>query len=148
MSYSYSFLDFNCALVGPGGMVNLGAGSAADGEGITFSPTEEVNKMDIGADGNGMHTLKANKSGKITVRLLKNSPNNALLSAMYAFQTASSSAHGQNIISGAGLVSGDAVTCQQVAFRKAPDIVYATEGKPVEWEFDAITIDRSLGAGV
>lgn len=147
-AYTYSFLDVVAAIVGPGGVFNLGAGSGAAEEGITIEPTAEISTMTIGADGSGMHSLHGDKSGKLTVRLLKNSPTNALLSAMYAFQTASGSSHGQNTITIAGVVSGDVVTCQQVAFIKAPAITYAKDGGTVEWDFQAITIDRSLGAGV
>ncbi len=142
---TYSFLDFACTLVGPGGFVNLGSGSGSSEEGITFTPSENINSMQVGADGAGQHSLHANKSGRATVRLLKTSPTNAALMAMYNFQTASSASHGQNTIAGVDKVRGDAITCTQVAFSKAPDLNYAKEAGVNTWEFDVVSMVRVLG---
>lgn len=146
-SVTYSFMDVNAGIVGPGGAFSLGNGSGNAEEGITTSATEDVNKMDIGADGSGMHSLHADKSGNVTVTLLKNSPVNAKLSALYAFQTAASASHGQNTINITNKQSGDSITCTQVAFKKAPDIAYAKDGGTVAWEFHSVRIERLLGAG-
>lgn len=146
MSRTYSFMDVNAGIVGPGGAFSLGNGSAVAEEGITIVATEDVNNMLIGADGNGMHSLHADKSGKFTVRLLKNSPTNQLLSALYAFQTAASRSHGQNTVALVNIESGDTITCTQCAFMKAPDLTYAKDGGIVEWEFHSIKIERLLGA--
>lgn len=145
---TYSFLSIKCSLVGPGGSVNLAAGAAAAEEGITIAPTEDINTMTVGADGEVMHSLHANKSGTITVRLLKTSPVNQLLSAMYAFQTASAPSHGQNTISLTNPDIGDVVTHRIVAFKKAPDLTYAKDGGLNEWVFDCGKIDRALGGNV
>lgn len=147
MATTYSFLDVNAGIVGPGIACSLGNGAAVAEEGISIDPTEDVNKMDVGADGSGMHSLHADKSGEIVVRLLKNSPTNALLSIAYAFQTATSAAHGQNTINVNNDVSGDSITATQVAFKKAPPLKYAKDGDMVEWVFQAIKIERLLGAG-
>lgn len=141
----YSFLNFQCALTGPGGAVNLGQGSGAAEEGISFEPNEEISTMQIGADGSGQHSLHANKSGKIMVRLLKTSPTNKILSSLYAAQTASGASHGQNTISGTDTLRGDSITCTQVAFSKAPSLTYGKEAGLIEWEFMAVSIDRTLG---
>jgi hypothetical protein len=146
-SQTYSFLDFNCSIVGPGGAFSLGNGAGVAEEGISFDPTGEINTMTIGADGSGMHSLNADKSGKVTVRLLKTSPTNQLLMAMYAFQTASSANHGQNTIVGNDSQRGDVITCTQVAFTKVPNLSYAKQGQLVEWDFSAIKIERTLGGG-
>ena len=143
---TYSFLDVKAALVGPGGALNLGQGAANAEEGITIEPTEDVDTMTVGADGTPMHSLHADKSGTVTVRLLKTSPVNQKLSQMYAFQTASSSNHGQNTISLSNSHSQDFITCQQVAFKRAPNLTYAKEGGMNEWVFNAGIIDRTLGA--
>ncbi len=145
-STTYSFLDFACTIAGPGGFVNIGSGSGASDEGITFTPTENISSMQVGADGGGQHSLHANKSGHISLRLLKTSPTNAALMAMYNFQTASASAHGQNTIAGTDKARGDAVTCTQVAFVKAPDLNYAKEAGTNTWEFEAVVINRVLGS--
>lgn len=146
MSNTYSFLDVNASIVGPGGAFSIGQGAGVSEEGISFAPSENINNMHIGADGNGMHSLHADKSGKVTVRLLKTSPTNQLLSAMYAFQTATGTAHGQNTIVCIDKSRGDVVTCSQAAFAKAPDLAYAKDGGTVEWIWDAIKIERTLGS--
>lgn len=145
MSQSYSFLDVACAIIGPGGAFNLGSGAGVTEEGISITPNGEINSMQIGADGSGQHSLHADKSGTITVRLLKTSPVNAQLSALYAFQTASSAAHGQNTIAVTDTQRGDVITCSQVAFAKAPDLVFAKEAGFNEWMFHAVRIERVLG---
>jgi hypothetical protein len=104
--------------------------------------------MMIGSDGTPMHSLHADRSGKVTVRLLKTSPSNAILSIAYALQTASGLLHGQNTLTISNPVTGDVITCQSVAFAKAPSIKYAKDGGVQEWEFNAGTIDRTLGAGI
>lgn len=146
MSTTYSFLDVAATLIGPGGFISLGAGAGNAEEGITITPTGPKNTMQVGADGYGQHSLRADKSGKVTVRLLKTSPTNQLLSAMYAFQTASGANHGQNILTINDSSRGDVITCQQAAFAKAPDLNYATEAGFNDWEFDAVRIERVLGS--
>jgi hypothetical protein len=146
MTATYSFLNTNCALVGPGGAINLGAGSGAAEEGITIEATNDIDTLTIGADGTPMHSLHADKSGKITIRLLKTSPVNQRLSQMYAFQTATAANHGQNTLSLANSVTQDSITCQFVAFMKAPTLNYVKDGGFNEWVFSAGIIDRTLGA--
>ena len=123
----------------------MGSGAGNGEEGISVEPTESINTMTIGADGQPMHSLHADKSGKITVMLLKTSPVNAKLSAMYAFQTASGATHGQNTITIANSATLDVITCRAVAFEKAPTIKYGKEGGMNEWSFSAGIIDRVLG---
>lgn len=143
---TYSFLDVQAALVGPGGAITLGAGAGAAEEGISIEPTGEVDTMTIGADGSGMHTLHADKSGRVSVRLLKTSTTNGLLSAMYAFQTASGATHGQNTLVINDSNRGEVITCRQVAFSKAPSLQYGKESGVVEWNFSAVIVDRVLAA--
>lgn len=143
--HTYSFLDVHAAIVGPGGAISLGSGAGNAEEGITIEPTEDINTMTIGADGQPMHSLHADKSGKVTVKLLKTSPINAKLSAMYAFQTSSGANHGQNTLSIANSATSDIITCRAVAFEKAPGITYAKDGGMNEWTFAAGIIDRILG---
>lgn len=146
MSNTYSFLDVNATLIGPGGAISLGNGSASAEEGITVAPHGDISGMQVGADGNGVHSLYADKSGMVTVRFLKNSPTNKLLSLMYAFQTAQGSTHGQNTIAINDKSRGDVIVASQVAFKKAPDITYAKDADVIAWEFNAIKIERTLGA--
>jgi hypothetical protein len=146
MSNVYSFLDVQAAIVGPGGAFSLGSGAGAADEGISIDPAGEIDGMQIGADGVGQHSLHADKSGKVTVRVLKTSPVNKLLMALYNFQTASAASHGQNTITISDAVRGDTVTCRQCAFAKAPNLNYGKEAGTQDWEFNAIAIDRVLGS--
>lgn len=146
--YTYSMLDVNCALSGPGGVINLGAGAGVAEEGISFEPTEERDHMQIGADGQGMHSLLADRSGKITVRLLKNSPTNQQLQQMMNFQSASAATFAQNTVSLSTATGGDSISASQVAFAKQPSIVYDKVGPMLEWTFNAVNINFNLGAGI
>lgn len=92
-----------------------------------------------------MHTLKADKSGTITVRLLATSSRNALLQSMYDAQAASSSAWGNNMLTIRNAGNNETTLCRGVAFQKQPDRTYAEEGQTIEWVFDAIKIDTITG---
>lgn len=140
----YSFLSFNMALVGPGGSISLGNGAGVADEGVSFEPTGAKNTMQIGADGKGQHSLHADKSGKITLRLLKTSATNGVLMQMYNLQTATAVSHGQNTITGNDSVRGDTVVCQQVAFAKRPSVLFGKEAGLIEWEFEAIYLNITL----
>lgn len=142
---TYSFLDVQATLVGPTGVVQLGYGAAVADEGITIEAAGDKNTMIIGADGEGMHSLHADKSGTVTVRLLKTSPTNAKLMAMYDAQTLSSALHGQNLITVTNPVAGDVTTARSCAFKKKPSMAYKKDGDIIEWAFDSIKIDTILG---
>ena len=142
---TYSFLDVNATLVGPSGFINLGNGAAVAEEGISIEMAGDKNTMMIGSDGEGMHSLAADKSGQITVRLLKTSPQNALLQAMYIAQTSISNLHGQNVITITNAKSGDVTVGRECAFKKKPALNYKKDGDIQEWVFDVIKIDSVLG---
>lgn len=142
---TYSFLDVAATLVGATGFIDLGNGAANAEEGISINMAGEKNSMMIGADGEGMHSLHADKSGQITIRLLKTSPQNAKLMAMYIAQTTASNLHGQNTITITNVKSGDVTVGREAAFKKKPDISYAKDGNVQEWVFDCIKIDTVLG---
>lgn len=145
---TYSFLDTHLAISGPGGAFTIGGPGAANSEeGFTIEPTGEKNTMTIGAGGGAMHSLHADKSGKLTVRLLKTSPVNRLLMNLYNFQTTSSANHGQNTVTARDAARGDIATGQQVAFKKRPTLTYAKEAGTNEWEFDIGVLDEQLGSG-
>lgn len=145
---TYSFQDFACTLTGPGGAITLGDGSGAAKEGATFEFVENANTMVVGADGTPMHSLNASKAGKATVRLLKTSPTNGLLTAMFNFQRVSSANWGQNILAGSDIVRGDQYSCQQVAFSKIPNNTYAMDANIIEWSFDVGIMDAALATGI
>ena len=151
---TYSFVDNMCAISGPNGNFNLGYGSCNAEGGISVNMIEDKSTMTIGADGCVMHSLHAGKGATITIRLLKTSPTNALLSQMYAMDTGTAgnpqatANHGQNQISIRDLQRNDVITCQQCAFAKFPDVTYAKEGGEMVWTFHAGVVDFVLGSGL
>jgi hypothetical protein len=144
---TYSFKDVTASLNGFGGSINLANGAGVSEEGITIEPTNDKNIMTMGAGGEGMHSLVADESSTITVRLLKTSPTNAQLQTMYNLQTGSSATHGRNVIVINNVAGGDVITASGVAFKKRPTITYAQEGGIMEWAFDAIRTSSILGVG-
>lgn len=142
---TYSFLDVTASLTGPTGVIDLGQGSANSEEGITQTMGGNKNTMTIGADGEVMHSLHADKSGTITVTLLKTSPVNKKLSLAYNAQSQSSATWGNNVIVIRNTASGDISTARSCAFQKQPDFSNAKEGGTVAWVFDCGKIDQLLG---
>lgn len=142
---TYSFQDVVGTIVGPGGSFNLASEAGAAEEGVTINRPDDKNTMMVGAGGEVMHSLHAGKPGMVTVRLLKTSPVNAQLSQMYSLQAVSSSLWGNNVMTFRNPVSGDVITCQQVAFKRFPDVSYAKDGNINEWTFDVGVIDGLLG---
>ncbi|MEN4543485.1 DUF3277 family protein [Pantoea agglomerans] len=142
---TYSFIDVTASLTGPSGAVDLGYGAANSDEGIVVSMTEAKNTMTTGADGEGMHSLHAGKSGTVTINLLKTSPVNKKLSLMYNAQTLSSTLWGNNVIVVRNTASGDLVTARGCAFQKVPDFSNPKVAGTVAWVFDCIKIDELLG---
>jgi hypothetical protein len=135
-------------MAGPGGIVNLGVGAAVAEEGITIEPVEDKNQMTIGADGSGQHSLIASEAVTVTVRVLKTSPVNALLMAMYDLQQSAPSLWGKNVITVADTNLNDLSLIQQAAFKKKPAIGYAKEAGMNEWVFDAIKGSSILGVSL
>ncbi|EMG8412546.1 DUF3277 family protein [Salmonella enterica] len=142
---TYSFMDVTASLSGPTGVIDLGQGSANSEEGITQTMGGNKNTMTIGADGEVMHSLHADKSGTITVTLLKTSPVNKKLSLAYNAQSQSSATWGNNVIVIRNTASGDISTARSCAFQKQPDFNNAKEGGTVAWVFDCGKIDQLLG---
>ncbi|WP_293797215.1 DUF3277 family protein [uncultured Pantoea sp.] len=142
---TYSFMDVSASLSGPTGVIDLGYGSANSEEGIVIAMAGAKNTMTIGADGEPMHSLHADKSGTITVNLLKTSPINKKLSLMYNAQSQSSATWGNNVIVVRNKASGDMSTARSVAFQKLPDNTNAKAGNTQAWVFDCGKIDQLLG---
>lgn len=144
---TYSFLDVQATLVGPGGAVELGNGAGAAQEGITIAYSEDKGNMLVGADGNVMHSLRASQAGTITVRLLQTSPTNAKLAIMHNAQCQSSLTFGRNTITIRNSATGDTIVASQCAFAKLPDLTYAQDGSTYEWVFNCGVINEVLGTG-
>ncbi|AOY96852.1 hypothetical protein BKK79_36160 [Cupriavidus sp. USMAA2-4] len=142
---SYSFKDVSATLVGPTGAISLGYGSAVAEEGIDVAAAGDKNTMTVAADGEGMHSLHADKSGQMTVRLLKTSPMNQKLMVAYDAQSLSAALWGKNIITISNTAVGDLHVARECAFKKKPNMKYAKDGDIIEWVFDCIKIDSVLG---
>lgn len=144
---TYSFLSIQGTIVGPGGAIQIGSSAGVADEGVTVEPTEDKNTMTFGADGAVMHALHAATPGRAVVRLLKTSPINAMLSAMYDFQRLSPANWGQNTIAFLDVNRGDVITLNTAAFKKLPSVAYDKTGRFNEWEFEG-SLSMVLGAGV
>lgn len=142
---AYSFLDVQASIVGPGGAFPLASGAAAAKEGIEITMNSERDVLTIGADGTPMHSLSADRSGKVKVHLLKISPVNAMLSAMYDAQSLTAALWGQNTITITQSVAGDITSCRSVAFAKRTDMHYSGEADTNMWEFNCGYVDGVLG---
>lgn len=142
---TFSFMDVTATLAGVTGVVDLGYGSGNSKEGISITMGQTRNTMTVGADGEVMHSLKADKSGTVTVRLLYTSPVNALLQAMYDAQALSSSAWGQNVITIRNKGNNDTTVARDCAFSRQPDRSFSEEGGVMEWVFDCGKIDTIMG---
>ena len=142
---TYGFIDVSATLTGPTGNIELGYGSATSDEGISVTMSGAKNTMTTGADGEGMHSLHADKSGTITVTLLKTSPTNKKLNLAYNAQSQSSALWGNNVIVIRNRASGDMITARGCAFQKQPDNANAKTGNTMAWVFDCIKIDQILG---
>ena len=144
---AYSFKDVVASISGAGGSINIGSDAGVASEGITIEPVNDKNVMTIGADGQGMHSLSADKSCTVTIRLLKTSPTNAQLQAMYNTQTASARLHGKNSMTIRDISRGDTNALEGVAFKRQPSISYTKDGEIMVWMFDAISSAPILGVG-
>jgi len=142
---TYSLQDVVASLSGPGGILQLGYGIGLAEEAITIDMLEDKNTMQIGGDGEGQHNLHSGNAGTITFRVLKTSPANALLMALYNAQKQSSALWGKNVITVRHTASGDSHVGAQAAFKKKPGIPYQKLGNFLEWPFDCIKIESALG---
>jgi hypothetical protein len=140
---TYSFLSVSAAINGPNGSFSLSDGNAEGG--ISFAMREAKNTQTIGADGSVMNSLHAGNAGTITIRVLKTSPLNAMLSEMYASDKADPTLWGNNVITLRDVNRGDHATGTGCAFQKMPDLSWDKEGPNVEWVMDAGNIDEKLG---
>jgi hypothetical protein len=81
----------------------------------------------------------------LTVRLLKTSPANAQLMALYQAQQLSSATWGQNVFSLTNAQTGDSVACSGVAFQQRTKLGYKTKAGMNEWKFECISMIETLG---
>ena len=144
---TYSFLNIQATITGPGGSFSIGSSSGNSDEGIAIAMLEEKDQMTVGADGSIMHSLRASDAATVTVHLLKTSPTNAQLSALYNFQKTSAVNWGQNVLIISDVIRGDVIATAQVAFAKQADVSYVKDGGMMAWKF-AGAVEMLLGSGV
>ncbi|MCT4701525.1 DUF3277 family protein [Enterobacteriaceae bacterium H20N1] len=142
---TYSFMDVTASFAGPTGIIDLGAGSANAEEGIAVAMANAKNTMTIGIDGEVMQSMSPDKSGTITITLMKTSPANKKLMQAYNAQSLSSATWGRNTIVVRNTASGDSITASMVAFNKLPDNKNGKDGGSIAWAFDCGKIDQVLG---
>jgi structural protein KPP10_ORF10 len=147
---TYSFENVQATIAGPGGTFSIGSGAGVHDEGISVERLEEKTLLTIGADGTPMHSLRSSKGARVTVRLLKTSPVNAQLSALYNFQqTGGGAAWGQNTLLVSDVQRGDLCSGSSVAFAREPNITWSKDGAPMnEWIFLAGIWNNILGVGI
>lgn len=144
---TYSMKSVIGSIAGPGGAIPLGNSAGPTDEGITCAFKEELSTMQVGSDGTVMQSLHAGRPGRITVRLLKTSIMNGLLSTMFNFQQSSPANWGQNVIEFVDMMRGDVITLTSGTFVKPPDVTYDKTGRFNEWIFDG-SMAQQLGLGI
>ena|SRR6516165_7083458 len=145
---TYAFQDVTASLSGPGGaFIISGPETAAAEEGITITWGEESNSQTIGSDGSVMNSMHSSRAGTVTFRLMKTSPNNQRIMAMFNYQHQSSAFWGRNTITIADVARGDLYTCVGCAWVRVPTNSYAKIGNVLEYELHTAQIDPNLGPG-
>jgi hypothetical protein len=132
--------------MGPGATISLGNGAGNADEGITIEPIDDKDTMTVGADGSIMHSLHAGQGYRFTLRFLKTSPTNALISKMINYQKTSSAFWGKNTLLVSDPTRGDVVAGTDIAFKKHSTITYGKEGGLNEWTFEG-RAETLLGSG-
>ena len=149
MATTYSFMDVVATFTDINGdFISLGYGAGTAKEGITSEMLDDKSKLDIGADGTPMHSLRASNAARIMVRLLKTSPTNNMLSVVYNLQRFTPALWGQNNIVVRDILQGDVLTAEAVAFARQPVVTYAEDATMNEWQFLCGSLDELLGLGV
>lgn len=147
MANSYSFKDVIATIRGPNGNFEIGSDSGIAEEGISTEQIEDKASMVIGAGGQAMHSLHASNAGRLTIRLLKTSPLNALLSDMADADFASAAVYGQNQIVVRDIYRGDFLTATGCGFVRKPNNAYAKDGNIIEWQWNCESIIQQFGSG-
>lgn len=142
---TYSFQDVSATIAGVGGVVDFGFNNAVASDGITIQLNGDRDVLTTGADGAYMHSLRCERSGVVTVRLMNTSPQNAALQAMFDAQSQNPTAWGTNLITIRNKGNDETTVCSGCAFKKQPDRAYAEAGADVEWVFNCGRIATVTG---
>jgi hypothetical protein len=143
---TYSFLDVQASVVGPGLTAQIGSTSGAAKDGLSTEFDEDKTVITTGSDGTIMTSLRASMTGRVVIRLLKTSPINNVLNTAFNFQRTSSANWGQINLRVVDKARGDVVTGRQMSFLRHASNVWAEEGNILEWTFVGV-VNEVLGAG-
>lgn len=141
---TYGFKDVIATVTGPGGTVTF-TGQADEGYALEFEGDKST--MTTGAGGDVMHSVRVTQSGMITFNLLQTSLSNAQLQALYDYQNLTPARAGRNTITIRDLNVGDNVVGLFCAFRKFPNLSWATLGGTRSWAFNVGQMSPVLGDG-
>jgi Protein of unknown function (DUF3277) len=144
---TYSFLDVQATLVSPSVSFDIGSAGVAD-DAIRVAMIGEKTTLTIGADGDGQHNLIASNASRCEITFLKDGPGNALMNALYNFQSASSANVGNIQITIQNNIMGDSINLTGGAIAKQADIAYTREGPANVWSFNFVTRTDILGNGL
>ena len=146
VAVTYSFVDVQASLIDPLASFDIKSAGVAS-EGIRVRMLAPKGTMQIGAGGDGMHSLSASQAGQVEITMLKTAPGNRLLNELYKQAKQSSANWGRTQITINNPVTGDNVTCSGGAIEKLPDDVYSAEGAANTWVFNFVAVEMTLGNG-
>jgi hypothetical protein len=144
---SYSFLNVQASIVGPGLTAQIGSSAGSAKEGISTEFDEDKTTVTTGADGSIMTSLRASMTGRIVIRLLKTSPINAVLNQAFNFQRTTAANWGNNSIRVVDKARGDVLTGRQMSYMRHAGNAWSEDGNILEWTFIGI-VNEVLGAGI
>lgn len=142
-SYSPSYVSITYNPSGFGPILFQGFGP---GDFVKVAYNTDAASMSVGADGEAIHNISADRSGTIEVTLQASSPTNQALAAVEAAQRLNPVGVGPlNVqdVSGTHNISGTSVR-----IRKSPDFVRGTELGVNVWIFQAGHITMGHGKGI
>lgn len=114
----------------------------ADGDFASATFSEDAATLIVGADGESCFIDSANKSGEVTLTLLRSSNSNDLLMALYQSQRIALVPKPLYVkdISGRSVISG-----QKAIIKKAPDLTFGKEMSNTEWVFLVADLEVFIG---
>ncbi len=117
----------------------------ADGDFISAKRNTDNQSLVIGADGDGCFVKNNDKSGEVTLTLLRSSPSNDILSALYKVQELTPVP--QPLFAKDGLGTS-IVSSAKALIKKIPDLTFSKEMNTAEWVFVVADLDIFVGGNL
>lgn len=117
----------------------------ADGDFLSAKRNEDSQILIVGADGDGCFVKSNNKSGEVTLTLLRSSPSNDILSALYKVQE--SLPVPQPLFAKDGLGTS-LISSAKALIKKIPDLTFSKEMNTAEWVFIVHDLDIFVGGNL